>query len=59
MWNYEQANGVEHDQGGERCDCVEQGTLLIMCAGVKDLYEESLACFDAAGKKTYQLGELG
>ena len=30
-----------------------------MCAGDKDLFEESKECFDAMGKKTYYLGTLG
>jgi len=37
----------------------EQGTLLIMCAGDESLYNESKECFDAMGKKTYFLGDLG
>ena len=37
----------------------EQGTLLIMCAGDKALFDESKDCFDAMGKKSYYLGELG
>ena len=37
----------------------EEGTLLIMCAGEKGLFEEAKVCFDAMGKKSYYLGNLG
>jgi len=37
----------------------EQGTLLIMCAGDEDLFKECQTCFDAMGKESYYLGDVG
>ena len=33
--------------------------LLIMCAGDEDLFKECRTCFDAMGKESYYLGDVG
>ncbi|XP_013387400.1 glyoxylate/succinic semialdehyde reductase 1 isoform X2 [Lingula anatina] len=37
----------------------EDGQLVVLAAGDRDLYDDCLSCFEAIGRKTYYLGEIG
>lgn len=37
----------------------EEGTLIILAAGERSLFEECQTCFEAMGKNSFYLGEVG